>query len=209
MTTISGFADGILDGTIPDDKAPRYLEAISSETKRLSRLVRSMLDMSRLRDGVEEKRDARFDLRETVVRTILNFEERVNEKGIEIHLQMPENSIFVRGDVDALTRVVYNLMDNAVKFSRHGGVLTVAMWEENDRVCTSIRNEGPDIPPEELPRIFDRFHKADHSRSENRDGVGLGLYMVREILAAHEQDIFVTSADGVTAFTFTMALAKE
>ncbi len=209
MTTISGFADGILDGTIPDDKAPRYLEAISSETKRLSRLVRSMLDMSRLRDGVEEKRDARFDLRETVVRTILNFEERVNEKGIEIHLQMPENSIFVRGDVDALTRVVYNLMDNAVKFSRHGGVLTVAMWEENDRVCTSIRNEGPDIPPEELPRIFDRFHKADRSRSENRDGVGLGLYMVREILAAHEQDIFVTSADGVTAFTFTMALAKE
>ena len=209
MTTISGFADGILDGTIPGDKAPKYLEAISSETKRLSRLVRSMLDMSRLRDGAEENKNACFDLNETVVRTILNFEERVNEKGLQIDLQMPETAISVRGDVDALTRVVYNLMDNAVKFSRPGGVLSVAIWKENGRAYTGIRNEGPDIPSEELPRIFDRFHKTDRSRSKDRDGVGLGLYMVRELLAAYEQDVFVTSADGITTFTFTTALAEE
>ena len=208
MTTISGFADGILDGTIPEDKAPKYLQAISSETKRLSRLVRSMLDMSRLRDASAQMSIASFDLGETVVRTILNFEERVNEKGLEIQLQMPEDTISVQGDVDALTRVVYNLMDNAVKFSRNGGILSVSIWKENGRAYTCVQNEGPVIPQEELPRIFERFHKTDRSRSEDRDGVGLGLHMVREILAAHEQDIFVTSANGVTAFTFTTALAE-
>ena len=208
MTTIAGFADGILDGTIPPEEEKKYLESISSETKRLSRLVRSMLDMSRLRDGDPESRQRQFDLSEMVVQTVLNFEERVDKKRLNMELDMPEDPIRVKGDVDALTRVVYNLMDNAVKFSREGGRLTVSLWKENGRAAVSIQDEGEVIPPEELPRIFDRFHKADHARSQDRDGVGLGLYMVREILAAHDQDIFVTSEDGVTAFTFTLALAE-
>ena len=209
MTTISGFADGILDGTIPQDKAPKYLESISSETKRLGRLVRTMLDVSRLRDGDPEKMQGRFNLSETVVRTMLNFEDRVEQKSLDIALEMPEDAIEVKGDVDGLTRVVYNLMDNAVKFSRPGGVITVSMWKESGKAYTAIQNEGATISQEELPRIFDRFHKTDRSRSEDRDGVGLGLYMVREILLAHGQDIFVTSAGGVTVFTFTTALADE
>ena len=209
MTTISGFADGILDGTIPPAAERKYLESISSETKRLSRLVGSMLDMSRLRDGDPEKREVPFDLSEMVVQTILNFEERVDKKHLDMELEMPEDAIRVKGDVDALTRVVYNLMDNAVKFSRVGGRLSVGLWKENGRAVVSIQDEGEVIPPEELNRIFDRFHKADRARSQDRDGVGLGLYMVREIIAAHDQDIFVTSKDGVTAFTFTLALAEE
>lgn len=209
MTTIAGFADGILDGTIPTEEEKKYLESISSETKRLSRLVRSMLDMSRLRDGDPETRQGQFDLSEMVVQTILNFEERVEKKRLDMELDMPEDPIRVKGDVDALTRVVYNLMDNAVKFSREGGRLTVSLWKENGRAVVCIQDEGEVIPPEELPRIFDRFHKADRARSQDRDGVGLGLYMVREIIAAHDQDIFVTSEDGVTAFTFTLALAEQ
>lgn len=209
MTTIAGFADGILDGTIPPEEEKKYLESISSETKRLSRLVRSMLDMSRLRDGDPESRQGQFDLSEMVVQTILNFEERVDKKRLDMELDMPEDPVLVKGDVDALTRVVYNLMDNAVKFSREGGRLTVSLWKENGHAAVSIQDEGEVIPPEELPRIFDRFHKADHARSQDRDGVGLGLYMVREIIAAHDQDIFVTSQDGVTAFTFTLALAEQ
>lgn len=209
MTTIAGFADGILDGTIPPEQERKYLESISSETKRLGRLVRSMLDMSRLRDGDPEKINGTFDLSETVVRSILNFEERVSKKGLDIDLEMPEDAIAVKGDVDGLTRVVYNLMDNAVKFSDPGGVITVSIWKESGKAYTSIQNQGPVIPEEELPLIFDRFHKTDRSRSQDRDGVGLGLYMVREILAAHGQDIFVTSSGGVTAFTFSLALAEE
>ena len=209
MTAISGFADGILDGTIPRSEERKYLESISSETKRLSRLVRSMLDMSRLRDGDPEKRDARFDLSEMVVRTILNFEERVDRKGLVMELEMPEDPLLVKGDVDALTRVVYNLMDNAVKFAREGGRLSVSLWKESGRAVVSIRDEGETIPPEELPLIFERFHKTDRARSQDRDGVGLGLYMVRDIIAAHDQDIYVTSEDGATAFTFTPALADD
>ncbi len=207
MTAISGFAEGLLDGTIPQSEQRRYLETIYSETNRLSRLVRSMLDMSRLRDGGLSGREERFDLGEMVVRTLLNFEDRVGKKRLEMTLNMPEDKIFVLGDMDALTRVVYNLVDNAVKFADEGTELAVNIWKENGKAYTCIQNTGQTIPRSELPLIFDRFHKSDRSRSRDRDGVGLGLYMVKEIIAAHGQEILVTSEDGVTAFTFTLALA--
>ena len=209
MTTISGFADGILDGTIPREQERKYLEKISSETKRLSRLVRTMLDMSRLRGDDPEKRMTRFDLCEMVVQTVLGFEERVDKKHLRMELDVPEDGLAVRGDLDALTRVVYNLMDNAVKFADEGTAVTVSVWKENGRAYTCVQDRGATIPRAELPLIFDRFHKSDRSRSMDRDGVGLGLYMVREIIAAHKQDIFVTSEDGVTAFTFTLELADS
>ncbi len=208
MTAIAGFADGILDGTIPPEEEKKYLQTISSETKRLGRLVRSMLDMSRLRDADPARRQQTFDLGEMVVQTLLNFEERVDAKHLSVDLNMPEDAIAVRGDVDALTRVVYNLIDNAVKFAFVGTELAVSIWKENGRAYTSVQDTGPTIPPEELPLIFDRFHKADRSRSQDREGVGLGLYMVRQILSAHDQDIFVTSENGATVFTFTLALAE-
>lgn len=208
MTTISGFADGILDGTIPPEQQRTYLETISSETKRLSRLVRTMLDMSRLRGDDPQKRMTRFELCEMVVQTVLNFEERVEKKNLDVSLDMPEDGLTVRGDLDALTRVVYNLVDNAIKFADEGSVLSVSVWKENGRAYTSVQDHGATIPRGELPLIFDRFHKSDRSRSMDRDGVGLGLYMVREIIAAHEQDIYVTSENGVTAFTFTLELAE-
>ena len=209
MTAISGFADGILDGTIPPAEEKKYLQTISSETKRLGRLVRSMLDMSRLQDGDPARREQTFDLGETVVQTLLSFEERVDAKGMSVDLNMPEDALRVKGDVDALTRVVYNLIDNAIKFADEGTELAVSVWKENGKAYTAVQDTGQTIPREELPLIFDRFHKADRSRSRDREGVGLGLYMVRQILAAHDQDIFVTSENGVTVFTFTLALAEN
>lgn len=209
MTAISGFADGILDGTIPPSEEKKYLQTISSETKRLGRLVRSMLDMSRLQEGDPARREQTFDLGETVVQTMLSFEERVDGKGMTVALNMPEDDIRVKGDVDSLTRVVYNLIDNAIKFADAGTELAVSIWKENGKAYTAVQDTGQTIPREELPLIFDRFHKADRSRSRDREGVGLGLYMVRQILAAHDQDIFVTSENGVTVFTFTLALADS
>ncbi len=207
MTSIAGFADGLLDGTISKEEETRYLQTISSETKRLGRLVRSMLDMSRLQDGDPVRREQTFDLGETVVQTMLNFEERVDARHMTVELNMPEDDIRVKGDMDALTRVVYNLIDNAIKFADEGTALAVSIWKENGKAYTAVQDTGQTIPREELPLIFDRFHKADRSRSQDREGVGLGLYMVRQILAAHDQDIFVTSENGVTVFTFTLALA--
>ena len=208
MTSISGFADGILDGTIPPEQERRYLEKISSETKRLSRIVRTMLDMSRLRDDDPSKRMTSFDLCEMVLQTALSFEERAEKKRLEVAFDMPEDGLSVRGDMDALTRVVYNLIDNAVKFAYEGTTLAISVWKENGRAYTCVRDRGETVPRSELPLIFDRFHKSDRSRSMDRDGVGLGLYMVKEIIAAHKQDIFVTSENGETAFTFTLELAE-
>ncbi len=208
MTAIAGFADGLLDGTIPPEEERRYLETISSETKRLSRLVRTMLDMSRLRDGSGVRME-RFDLSEMVVQTVLTFEERVTQKRLGMELILPEDQLFVRGDTDALTRVVYNLVDNAIKFADPGTTLAVSVWKENGLAYTSVRDHGATIPREELPLIFDRFHKSDRSRSQDKDGVGLGLHMVKAIVAAHGQNIFVTSENGETAFTFTLALAED
>lgn len=207
MTSIAGFADGLLDGTIPQSEEKKYLQTISSETKRLSRLVRSMLDMSRLQDG-SQVRMQKFDLPEMVVQTLLNFEERVNGKDMNVELNMPEGTLPVTGDLDSLTRVVYNLIDNAIKFAGKGTELVISIWKEEGRAYTRVQDTGATIPSEELPLIFDRFHKADRSRGLDKEGVGLGLYMVRQILAAHNQDIFVTSENGVTAFTFTLALAE-
>ena len=208
MTSISGFADGLLDGTIPQSEERKYLQTISSESKRLGRLVRSMLDMSRLQDGDPARMEQTFDLGEMVVQTLLSFEERVDAKRLNVELDMPEDALRVKGDMDSLTRVVYNLLDNAIKFAWEGTDLAVSVWKENGRAYTAVQDVGPTIPEEELALIFDRFHKADRSRSKDREGVGLGLYMVRQILSAHGQDIFVTSKDNVTVFTFTLALAE-
>ena len=209
MTTISGFADGILDGTIPPEAQDRYLQTISSETKRLSRLVRSMLDLSRLEAAdPQELREKHFVINEVLLRTLLNFENKINERGLDVQVELPEDDITVCGDSDAITRVVYNLLDNAVKFAREGGVLGLSLWKTGGKAYVSVRNEGDTIPPEELRLIFDRFHKTDRSRSRDRDGVGLGLYLVKTILNNHDEDIRVTSRDGVTDFTFTLTLAQ-
>ena len=209
MTTISGFADGILDGTIPKDQEDKYLVTIADETRRLSRLVRSMLDMSRVEStGEDLTRRREFDISEKIVSTMLSFEARANDKQLDVDLQLPEDPMLVLGDPDAITRVLYNLMDNAVKFAAPGSTLCVSLWKSEGKAYVSVRDHGETIPPDDLPFIFDRFHKSDRSRSLDRDGVGLGLYLVKSILDAHGEDIAVTSRDGETEFVFTLTLAK-
>ena len=208
MTVISGFSDGILDGTIPPENQRRYLEVISSETKRLSRLVRTMLDMSRLQSvSSEAAQRGSFDLSEVLRVTLLGLGAKIDAKRLDVDAELPEESIVTRGDKDSIMQVVYNLIDNAVKFAEEGSVLRVCLWKQGPKAYVAVENKGETIPSEEMPLIFDRFHKIDRSRSENRDGVGLGLYIVKTILDNHNEDIFVTSADGVTRFTFTLALA--
>lgn len=208
MTTIAGFADGILDGTIPKEEEDKYLATIADETRRLSRLVRSMLELSKMQGAAELTRRREFDLSELIISTLLNFESRADDKQLEVDLQLPEDHINAFGDPDAITRVLYNLTDNAVKFASVGGKLCVSLWKTDGRAYVSVRDTGETIPESDLPLIFDRFHKSDRSRSLDRDGVGLGLYLVKSILDAHGEDISVTSRDGVTEFVFTMKLAK-
>ena len=208
MTTISGYVDGILDGTIPADRHRHYLQIVSDETKRLSRLVRSMLDISQLQsqEGIPEEKKMHFDLSECAGSVLITFEKKINDKHLDVNVEMPEHPVFTIANRDYITQVIYNLLDNAVKFCPEGKQLGLKIQEGSSKVYVSVSNEGDTIPPEELPLVFDRFHKLDKSRSQNRDGWDLGLYIVKTISCSHGENIRVTSRDGKTEFTFTLPL---
>ena len=208
MTTIAGFMDGMLDGTIPPEKHPQYMKAVSDEVKRLSRLVRSMLDVSRLQAQQSAAEFRVFDVCETAGQALLTFEQKINAKKLDVQVDMPDTGVQVLADPDAIAQVVTNLIDNAVKFADESGTLSLSVRTQGQKAYISVSNTGPTIDPAELPLIFDRFHKTDKSRSTDRDGVGLGLYIVKTIVLAHGEDIYVTSRDGKTEFTFTMPLKK-
>ena len=208
MTTISGFADGILDGTIPPEEADKYLLSIRDETRRLSRLVRDMLDISQMKAKVAEPgRRTPFDLTELVLQTLLSFESRATSKNLDVDPQLPENHIMVIADRDAITQVIYNLLDNAVKFAAQNSCITLRLYKDNGKAYVSVKNCGESIPADDLPFIFDRFHKSDRSRSMDKTGVGLGLYLVKTIINSHDEDIAVRSENGMTEFVFTLPLA--
>ena len=209
MTTISGYIDGILDGTIPADRHRHYLRVVSEETKRLSRLVRSMLDISRLNDQeIPDEQKIHFDLEECAGQVLITFEQKILGKNINVDVDFPDHPVYTIAGKDYVTQVIYNLIDNAVKFCPEGGTLGLKLREGNSKVYISVSNDGDTIPPEELPLVFDRFHKLDKSRTQNRDGWGLGLYIVKTIVCSHGENISVTSKNGKTEFTFTMPLVN-
>ena len=209
MTTISGYVDGILDGTIPETRRDYYLQIVSDETKRLSRLVRSMLDISQLQSqDIPEEKKMHFDLEEVMGQVLITFEKKITDKHLEVDVDMPEHPVYTIAGKDYITQVIYNLLDNAVKFCPEGRTLGLRIREGGNKIYVSISNEGDTIPPEELPLVFDRFHKLDKSRSKNRDGWGLGLYIVKTIICSHGENISVSSRDGKTEFTFTLPLVN-
>ncbi len=208
MTTIGGYVDGILDGTIPPEKAQYYMQIVSAETKRLARLVRSMLDVSQLQSegGIPAEQLTRFDVEECAGKMLITFEKKITDKCLQVDVDMPECPIYTVAQQDYISQVIYNLLDNAVKFCPTEGRLSLKIRESENKIYVSVGNDGQTIPPEELPLLFDRFHKMDKSRAENRDGWGLGLYIVKTIVGLHGEDITATSQDGFTEFTFTLPL---
>ena len=208
MTTIAGFADGIIDGTIPREQEDKYLHKIADETRRLARLVRNMLDLSQAETkAVDKSKRKKFDLSELLLQTLLSFESRAKDKNLDVDPQLPEDPIIVFAERDSITQVLYNLTDNAVKFAAPGSTITIRLYKRDGKAYVSIKDKGETIPEGDLPFIFDRFHKSDRSRSLDKDGVGLGLYLVKRIINSHDEDIVVTSRDGITEFVFTLPLA--
>lgn len=195
MTSIAGFIDGILDGTIPKSEQSKYLMIVSSEVKRLSRLVRSMLNLSRIDAGEMKLSKSNFDVVEVVLSTIFSFEQQLNEKSVDIR-GLDSDKVIIHGDSDLIHQVIYNLIENAVKFVDEGGYIEFSFKEDEDNVYISIKNSGTGIEQEDIPRIFDRFYKTDKSRSEDKSGVGLGLFLVRSIIKLHGGDIIVESVVG-------------
>ena len=209
MTTIGGYIDGMLDGTIPPEKQQHYMQIVSGEVRRLSRLVRNMLDISRLQAmGVEESRMTRFDLGELMSDVIITFEQKINGKGLNVDVELPDRPVWVKAERDGITQVVYNLLDNAIKFCPQGGKLGLFLALEGGKAKVTVQNSGPTIDPNELPLLFDRFHKADKSRSADREGWGLGLYIAKTIVGAYGGDIWATSENGMTNFIFTLPTVR-
>ena len=206
LTTIAGYTDGILDGTIPVAQERKYLEIISEESRRLSRMVRRMLDVNQFQTMDPLRNGRSFDLCESMRRVLISMEKKITDRGLDVEADIPDASIFVLGDMDMITQVLYNLLENAVKFARPESVLYFGVQAHDTRAVVKVRNAGETIPPEELPLLFDRFHKTDKSRGEDRDGVGLGLYIVKTILKRHKEEIYVTSRNGVTEFAFSLRI---
>lgn len=208
MTSIAGFIDGILDGTIPSAKQEYYLSIVSNEVKRLSRLVRSFLEISRIEAGELKITPSRFSLTETVRRVVVGFEYAINDKQLEVRGLDTDKEYYAFADPDIIHQVIYNLVDNAIKFSDTGGYLEVNVAGTGDKIYVGVKNSGMGIPAEDLPYVFDRFYKTDKSRSSDRKGVGLGLYIVKTVLNMQEQDISVKSVEGeYCEFVFTLAKA--
>lgn len=192
MTTIGGFVDGILDGTIPKEKHKYYLRIVSEEIDRLARLVKSMLNISKYEAGEMEMTKETFDLMPLLVKVLLMFEQRIDEKHVEIR-GIKHGRFMVSADSDLMQQVLYNLVENAVKFVNDGGYIEFAFENRDGSSVIRIRNSGEGLKANEISKVFDRFYKADASRGIDKTGVGLGLSIVRSIIKLHDGKILVRS----------------
>ncbi len=192
MTTIGGFVDGILDGTIPKAKHNYYLHIVSEEVGRLARLVKSMLNISKYEAGEMEMKKDTFDLMPLLVKVLLMFETRIDDKHVEIR-GIEHGRFMVSADKDLMQQVLYNLVENAVKFVNDGGYIEFAFENKDGSSVMRIRNSGEGLKANEISKVFDRFYKADASRGIDKTGVGLGLSIVRSIIKLHDGKILVRS----------------
>lgn len=207
MTTIGGFIDGILDGTIDSSKQDHYLKIVSDEVKRLSRLVTGMLNMSKIEAGEIDLKPQRFDISEMIFQTLLAFEQLIDKKHIEIRGLDSMQINPVTADKDMINQVVYNLVDNAVKFTPDGGYIEVSSKADAEKIIVKIRNSGKGIASEEIDKVFERFYKTDKSRSYDVKGAGMGLYIVKTIIDFHGGQIAARSEPGeYTEFIFQLPL---
>lgn len=209
MTTIGGFVDGILDGTIPENKQREYLRTVSEEINRLARLVRSMLNISKYEAGEMELQTESFDITELTVKTVLLFEKRIDGKNIDIQ-GLDTEKLYVNADMDLVQQVIYNLTENAVKFVNEGGYISYSFGVEDGMAAVVIRNSGEGLKKNEINKVFDRFYKTDESRGKDKTGVGLGLSIVRSIIKLHNGSVLVRSKAGeYTEFEFTLPLGSR
>lgn len=214
MTSISGFVEGILDGTIPPEKEKNYLKIVLDESTRLKKLVTDMLEMSKMSSSEYKLNVSEFDFVELIRICIIGLEQKINEKQLDLSVDFKCDSLSVCADRDAIQRVIINLIDNAVKFSFPNTNIDIKMWYDSKKAYFSVGNYGNGIAKEELPHIFDRFYKTDSSRTNRSSGAGLGLSFVKNIMLLHQQSVWVDSHEAkegsnikYTTFTISLALS--
>lgn len=210
LTSIKGYVEAMLDGTIPVEMQGKYLNIILFETERLNKLTKSLIDLNQFGHHGIRLDIADFDINTMIRTTILTFEGKCTEKGVTFDLVLTGSELFVRGDMTKIQQVIYNLIDNAVKFSNNDSSIKIETSIRNEKVFVSVKDSGIGIPKDSIPKIWERFYKSDLSRGKDKRGTGLGLSIVKEIIQAHGENINVISTEGVgTEFIFTLPLSKK
>lgn len=210
LTSIKGFAEAIKDGTIPYEQKDKYLDIILLETERLTKLTSNLLELSRFETNAALLDITTFDINSIIKKTAASFEGSCREKKISINLVFSSKETYVNADMDKIQQVLYNLIDNAIKFSHNNSSIKVSTEEKGDKILISIKDYGMGIPRDSINKIWDRFFKTDASRGKDKRGSGLGLSITKEIIQAHNENIYVVSTEGVgSEFTFTLPKAEE
>lgn len=210
LTSMKGYVEAILDGTIPVEMQDKYLNIILFETTRLTKLTQSLLELNKYGSHGTMLDVSNFDINLTIKTTVSTFEGICKGKRISFQLILSGQNLYVTADISKIQQVIYNLIDNAIKFSRADSFITIETTEKNEKVFVSVKDTGIGIPKESLNKIWERFYKTDLSRGKDKKGSGLGLAIVKEIIQAHEENINVISTEGVgTEFIFTLPLSKE
>ena len=209
MTSISGFVDGMLDGAIPPEKHSHCLNIVSTEIKRLSRLATGISRLAKFEHNTKKPDLAVFDVAETARNILISFEQRINEKSLNVEFDTESDKMLAYADQDAIYEVIYNIIDNAVKFSKSSGKLSVSIKDSGEKLTVSIYNEGDGIKDTDIPNIFNRFYRTDKSVRSDRTGSGIGMHIVRSILDAHGESVTAESEYGKSCcFKFTLAKAN-
>ena len=210
MFNIGATIDSILAGAIPPEKYNYYFDIIAQEVRRLSRLVSSLLDISRIQAGDRKFNYEPFDVCEMARQILISFEQKINNKNLDVEFDCEEDRMYVNADHDAIYQILFNLCDNAVKFAREGGKYKISLLTKDRKVHVSVYNEGEGISSEDMPYVFERFYKADKSRGLDKTGSGLGLYISKTIINAHNERIWCKSELGqYCSFTFTLQPTSE
>lgn len=209
LTSIRGYLEAMLDGTIPPELHEKYLQIVLNETERLTKLTNSLLTLNNLntKGMLLDKTD--FDINPVIRNTAASFEGTCRKKTIAIELVLTGDTMYVNADMGKIQQVLYNLLDNAIKFSHHDSVIRIETSEKKHKLLISVKDSGIGIPKDDLKLIWERFYKSDASRGKDKKGTGLGLSIVKEIIASHGEHINVISTEGVgTEFIFSLPCSK-
>ncbi|MDO5521642.1 MAG: HAMP domain-containing sensor histidine kinase [bacterium] len=208
LTSIKGYAEAILDGTIPYEMQNKYIDIIVFETERLNKLTNNLITLNSFERNGSMLNITSFDVNGVIKKTVSTFEGTCTKKKITINLEFPSEELFVDADIDKIQQVFYNLIDNAIKFSHHNSSIRILINERNNKAFISIKDYGIGIPKDSLKKIWERFYKTDLSRGKDKKGTGLGLSITKEIINAHGENITVISTEGAgTEFTFSLPLS--
>jgi signal transduction histidine kinase len=210
LTSIKGYLEAMLDGTIPPENHEKYLGIVLNETERLRKLTNGLLTLNNLNTSGMLLDITVFDINDVIRSVAASFEGTCKKKVIAIELVLSGEELYVKADADKIKQVLYNLVDNAIKFSHHDSVIKIETSEKHNKVFVSVKDSGIGIPKDQLSQVFERFYKSDLSRGKDKKGTGLGLSITREIIRAHGENINVISTEGVgSEFIFSIPLADD